>query len=525
MGPGRFGPVYQGEDPETHQPVVIRTFFQPMDDEEQARLLAALTHLCETPLDHPSIARPLAAGIDNGSPYLVHTLLRGVSLDAFVATHGPQPLPDVVVRMTQLAAAIDFAAAAGVHHGALRSTDVILARDSTGISGFGLMQAVHAAGLGGHDIPSWSNDVAALAALAFELLYGRAPEAGRIRLPELASGADARLLQDVFDAALGPDAAKRPSSALAFAAALQNAIAIAPQPQAQASPTVGIADAPRTAERRAADVAALVAREGSVDLPLRVEPGGHTSFPPDVAFERHDAPESHAAVATRPMFGSAPKPVQTRRRGTGVLLAAAFVVVALGGFAAGVFVGQGGGALPFPDFAARPSSAQDRVAAEPNPTSTTGAGELSADPAGVVSSEAEIPQGGDAVSPGQAAIPGPLPPTPESATPDRSVPAPVPEVNRDGRQDRERGEVLPEARATTPESQPSGPGSLQILSRPDGAQVFVDGALVGRTPLLVASVAPGMHDVRIELPGHRRWATAVRVEPGTRARVAASLEQ
>jgi hypothetical protein len=55
--------------------------------------------------------------------------------------------------------------------------------------------------------------------------------------------------------------------------------------------------------------------------------------------------------------------------------------------------------------------------------------------------------------------------------------------------------------------------------------VFVDGALVGRTPLVIASVAPGAHDIRIELAGHRQWATSVRVEPGARARVAASLEQ
>jgi hypothetical protein len=66
---------------------------------------------------------------------------------------------------------------------------------------------------------------------------------------------------------------------------------------------------------------------------------------------------------------------------------------------------------------------------------------------------------------------------------------------------------------------------MQVLSRPAGAEVFVDGALVGQTPLVIPSVRPGTHDVRIELAGHRRWATSVRVEPGARARVAASLEQ
>jgi hypothetical protein len=66
---------------------------------------------------------------------------------------------------------------------------------------------------------------------------------------------------------------------------------------------------------------------------------------------------------------------------------------------------------------------------------------------------------------------------------------------------------------------------LQILSRPSGAQVAIDGRVVGQTPLVVPDVAAGTHDVRIELPGFRRWATSVQVTPGARARVAASLEQ
>jgi hypothetical protein len=71
----------------------------------------------------------------------------------------------------------------------------------------------------------------------------------------------------------------------------------------------------------------------------------------------------------------------------------------------------------------------------------------------------------------------------------------------------------------------SGPGSIQVLSRPTGAQVVLDGRAVGRTPLAIADVRTGAHDVRIELPGFRRWATSVEVKPGERTRVAASLEQ
>jgi hypothetical protein len=42
---------------------------------------------------------------------------------------------------------------------------------------------------------------------------------------------------------------------------------------------------------------------------------------------------------------------------------------------------------------------------------------------------------------------------------------------------------------------------LQIDSRPTGAQVFVDGAPVGVTPVLLPTIATGAHTVRIELAG------------------------
>jgi hypothetical protein len=84
-----------------------------------------------------------------------------------------------------------------------------------------------------------------------------------------------------------------------------------------------------------------------------------------------------------------------------------------------------------------------------------------------------------------------------------------------------------------PNSQPAvaaptrhlNPGTLQVDSRPRGAHVFVDGRLVGVTPLVVSDVTPGEHAVRIDLRGHRRWVTSVRIEPGERERVAASLER
>ena len=68
-------------------------------------------------------------------------------------------------------------------------------------------------------------------------------------------------------------------------------------------------------------------------------------------------------------------------------------------------------------------------------------------------------------------------------------------------------------------------GGLFIDSRPAGAKVFLDGKLIGTTPLGMASVAAGEHAVRLEYDGYRRWTSSVRVVAGEQNRVTASLEK
>jgi len=83
---------------------------------------------------------------------------------------------------------------------------------------------------------------------------------------------------------------------------------------------------------------------------------------------------------------------------------------------------------------------------------------------------------------------------------------------------------VPRAAMTRP-ARLTGAGGLFILSRPSGAQVYLDERLVGATPLSIGDVAAGTHAVRIALPGHQRWETAITVTGGSSARVAASLER
>jgi PEGA domain len=68
-------------------------------------------------------------------------------------------------------------------------------------------------------------------------------------------------------------------------------------------------------------------------------------------------------------------------------------------------------------------------------------------------------------------------------------------------------------------------GALRIESRPSGAAVLIDGRVAGTTPLLISDLEPGTRQLRLELPGHRRWSTTTTVVAGQTIRVAASLEE
>jgi hypothetical protein len=186
---------------------------------------------------------------------------------------------------------------------------------------------------------------------------------------------------------------------------------------------------------------------------------------------------------------------------TWLIIAASIVVGILIGFASGYRTGQGQAPALFGEQGSQAAPATEGSSGRPFTESTVdGPVRLEEQPVVPVPDEA-------ASAPAAAA---PAPPAPDrraarpSATSEPSVARPA---------------------AIAPATPVTGPGSLQVLSRPAGAQVILDGQVVGRTPLTIPDVSAGRHDVRLELPGFNRWATTVEVPAGKPARVAASLEQ
>ncbi|MGE3275675.1 MAG: PEGA domain-containing protein [Vicinamibacterales bacterium] len=79
-------------------------------------------------------------------------------------------------------------------------------------------------------------------------------------------------------------------------------------------------------------------------------------------------------------------------------------------------------------------------------------------------------------------------------------------------------------RPTAPAAASARTGTMEVVSRPAGATVLVNGRARGQTPLTLGDLAPGTYTVRIERPGYRAWETTTTVTAGGRARVAASLQ-
>jgi len=72
---------------------------------------------------------------------------------------------------------------------------------------------------------------------------------------------------------------------------------------------------------------------------------------------------------------------------------------------------------------------------------------------------------------------------------------------------------------------PNAAGGLFAITRPLGAQVFLDNKLIGTTPLFMSQLSSGSHEVRLELPGFRTYSSSIQVEPSRRFRLAVQLAE
>ncbi len=265
VGAGVLGPVYRGHDPDDDRLVAIKVFRFDIPPERAADLARELQSLVEAGLAHPSLVVLIAAGMERSLPFLVEDYVAADSLDAALRQYGPAPVPQAMGLLTQLAGALDYAAALGLHHGGLHPRDILVAPAESRLTGVGIAQALEHVGLNPAPrrayssperidgrTPSSASDVYSLAVVAHELLTGRRPIAVESRWTMRLDGLPAVTghLEEVFRIALATSPDDRFPAALEFVTAMQDVFQAYPAERAGEPASVAPVVVPAPAARR-----------------------------------------------------------------------------------------------------------------------------------------------------------------------------------------------------------------------------------------------------------------------------------
>jgi serine/threonine-protein kinase len=578
IGAGTFGPVFRATDPESNTSVAVKQFTVRLTPTQAAAIARDLVELVTSVPRLGALASPLAAGLEEMTPYLAMTLANGDSLDVALREFGPAALADLLPRARLLAEALDEAAACGVVHGALHPRDVIVSERETTLTGIGIAPLLKRQGVSmalrrPYAAPELAEgevgsaaDQYALAALVFEWMTGRrlAGLGGVIEIPELA-GVDRDRMREVFTRARHESPDERFPSSVAFLEAVAATVSFDASAPVPAPP----AESPKRATRQ---------RSGPQPVeppPLFAGVEGESRLPTDETPVRADVELGDtarmASMSSAPpefLAGATERAPIRASFGAGVVVAAA-VAGTLVGIGVGYSLwgrtttapsitapavvpaesatGRQGTDVPVDTAPAAPRPEPPTSAAQPPPAAGTPAQPTVADrkpavaentPAGQLLVRSDPPGATvfvDEARRGQTPV----------AIRNVNLGTRRVRVQRDGYVTAERQVTLtsdrpsrsldvrltaaPPARpAPAPPARPAATpqattGTLLVESRPAGATVLVNNRNVGVTPVTVQSLAPGQYIVHLELAGYLPFETTVRVVAGERARAAASL--
>ena len=79
-------------------------------------------------------------------------------------------------------------------------------------------------------------------------------------------------------------------------------------------------------------------------------------------------------------------------------------------------------------------------------------------------------------------------------------------------------------RSTSASFLPPETAVINFRSQPSGADILMDGNLIGSTPSTLR-VPPGQHEIEIRIQGYRSWKRKMKVEPGSHPTVLAALAE
>jgi serine/threonine protein kinase len=470
--------------------VAIKVFRLDLTPEQAKALVDELNALVAAAISHPFIAAPIAAGLEHGTAYLAQEYAVGDSLDVVLREHGPMSITEAVEMVESLAGAIDHAADRGVHHGALHMRDILVAPDAARITGFGITAALTKIGARRPTRPQYSSpdapsDVYSLGAIAFEAVAGKRVSPENLADFEQRHGVE---LRGAFGVALAANPNMRPDRAGDFAAVLRDAAEMTAEAEVNSGAVSGTQDVVVPTAAAAMSVAPIAAaradfadEEPDFDLPINqppdvvADPATVVAEAPEISARAADIsgqaaddpvdrfaavdlpPRSTPAWPPAPPSLSAEVPDEPASR-RWPMLVMLLVFVILAGLSVAFFLRS--------------------------PGATTGDEVENAVSETTVDLSKAVPP-----SPAPAAAPPVVPAekTPQPASePARSAAAPAPAPSRPA-----SGAVR---RSQT--------GNLLLRTTPGDADVTVNGAPRGKTPLVLRDLALGSYTIRIARDGY-----------------------
>lgn len=178
LGEGRTGVAWLARDELLGREVAVKEVRAPagLDAMAARELYGRLERAARTAgrVSHRNVVAVHDVVTDDGRPWIVRELVRGLALSDVLEAEGPLPPARVAHIGAEVVAALRAAHAAGVAHHDVRAANVLVANDGrVMLTGFGTAPESAPDGERGADADLWS-----LGALLYAAVEGRSPGAG-----------------------------------------------------------------------------------------------------------------------------------------------------------------------------------------------------------------------------------------------------------------------------------------------------------------------------------------------------------
>jgi len=200
---GGMSRVFLARETSLNRQVVIKVLPPEMSGEVSAERFKREIALAAT-LQHPHIVPLLTAGDAGGLPYFIMPFVNGESLRARLSKQGELPISEAIRILREVASALAFAHDAGVVHRDVKPDNVLISGGAAMVTDFGVAKAMSASSTGGagsitsigialgtpaymapeqaaaDPLMDHRADIYAWGILAYELITGNTPFAGRV---------------------------------------------------------------------------------------------------------------------------------------------------------------------------------------------------------------------------------------------------------------------------------------------------------------------------------------------------------